>query len=815
MDGPAAFGAILAALLCGSWAGAGEPEQIRTAPAERPAANAVPLAARPLPLTAVRLTGGPLKAAQDLDAKYLLDLEPDRMLAHLRRRAGLEPRARGYGGWDGGEGKQLTGHIAGHYLSAVSLMYAATGDARFKERADRMVAGLKEVQDRRGDGYLGAQTDARGTDAAVLFEEVARGEIRSGGFDLNGLWSPWYVLHKLFAGLRDAYRFTGNRTALELEVRFAGWAERVLSRLDDAQLQRMLTTEFGGMNEVAVDLHADTGDRRWLALHDRFRHRSIVEPLSRGEDILAGKHGNTLVPKLIGELAHHIATGDETSGKAARFFWERVALHHSFATGGHGRNEYFGRPDRLNDMVDGRTAETCNVYNMIKMTRTLFSIGPDIRLAEFHERALLNHILGSIDPRDGRTCYMVPVGRGVAREYERNMLEGGFTCCVGSGMESHALHAHGLYYESEGRLWVNVYAPSRAEWKAAGAEVVLSTDFPEGESAALELTLREPRELTLALRRPSWAGEGFGVKVNGEPVDGLPGPGSYVELRRTWKSGDAVALALPRALRLEPLPDNPSRVAVMWGPLVLAGDLGDERPRGGREGGRRGPRPSSPPDVPVFLAAGRPVEEWLKPIPGRPGSFRTEGVGRDRDVEFSPFYRLHRRTYGVYWDLYTSEGWASRASAHAEEEEERRRLEAATVAFVQPGEMQPETEFNFQGEEAAVVRVMERAGRRGKKWFSFDLPVDRAHPMALVVTYSSDEREDRTFEVLVDGRKLGEEKVPRRTPEQDPRLFDVEYRVPAEAVEGKTKVTVRFAASGGSETAAVCGIRMVRAGAER
>ena len=240
------------------------------------------LKARPLPMSSVRLLGGPLKRAQDLDAEYLLALEPDRMLAYLRQRAGLQPKAKPYGGWDGA-GRQLTGHIAGHYLSAVSLMWAATGDARFKERADYLVQELKVIQDAQGDGYLGALMDGQNVDGKVRFQELSKGIIRSGGFDLNGLWSPWYVEHKIFAGLRDAYRYTGNRTALDVEIKFAGWVESVLSPLNPDQLQRMLNTEFGGMNEVLADLYADTGDKRWLALSDKFEHTSIIDPLAAGD----------------------------------------------------------------------------------------------------------------------------------------------------------------------------------------------------------------------------------------------------------------------------------------------------------------------------------------------------------------------------------------------------------------------------------------------------------------------------------------------------------------------------------------------------
>ena len=770
-----------------------------------PLKSAIPDVARPLPLAAVRLTGGPLKHAQDLDAKYLLALEPDRMMAFFRKRAGLPPKAEGYGGWDGG-GRNLTGHIAGHYLSAVSLMYAATGDPRFKQRADYVVGEMQAVQDK--DGYLGALMDGSGVDGKARFAELAQGTIRSGGFDLNGLWSPWYVQHKLFAGLRDAYRHTGNRAALEVETQFAGWAEGILSHLDDAQDQQMLRTEFGGMNEVLADLYADTGDRRWQALSDRFEHHAVVDPLTRHEDHLGGLHGNTQVPKLLGSLARSVTMGNAADGSAAAFFWDAVVNHHSFATGGHGKDEYFGPPDSLSDRVDGRTDESCNVYNMLKMTRELFALNPDIKYAEFHERALFNHVLGSMDPEDGRTCYMVPVGQGSQREYQ-DML-GSFTCCVGTGMESHALHGHGLYYESGDKLWVNIYAPSTAEWKAAGVRLAMTTSFPEGEAAALTLTLHAPRQFTLALRRPAWAGAGFAVHINGKAVSDLPQPGTYVELKRKWKSGDTVALVLPKTLHSEPLPDNPRRVALLWGPLVLAGDQGPEH-----EGSAGRPSPT------VLVAANRPPAEWLKPVPGSPGHFRSDGAGRRTDgsgsvsdVDFLPFYRLHRRTYAAYWDLYTPQEWQQKAADLAAEQEKQRKLDAATVGYAQPGQMQTERDFGEQGEDTTPDRVMGRAGRRGRKWFSFDLPVDPAHPMALIVTYSTQEFGHRTFDILMDGRHIGAQTVERTPPgSAAAHFFDVTYSVPPDLVQGKQKVTVRFQATGGNEIAAVFGIRTIRADA--
>jgi DUF1680 family protein len=789
------------------------------------------LKARPLPLNRVRLTGGPLKQAQDVTATYLLQLEPDRMLAGYRIRAGLEPRAEGYGGWDAVDSRQLTGHIAGHYLSAVSLMYAATGNEEFKRRADYIVSEFKEVQEKRGDGYLGAIVNRDGIDGRELFERLSQGEIKSAGFDLNGLWSPWYTLHKTYAGLRDAYRYTGNRTALELEIKFAEWAEKILAPLNDSQIQRMLNTEFGGMNEIMVDLFADTGDRRWLDLSYKFEHRSFIKPLQRHQDILDGKHGNTQVPKLIGSADRYVYTGKAEDIIAASFFWDSVVQSHSYATGGHGHDEYFGPPGKLSDRVDGRTAETCNVYNMLKLTRRLFAIHPDAHYADFYERGLFNHILGSIDPEDGRTCYMVPVGRGVQHEYQRMFRS--FTCCVGSGMESHAMHGDGIYYESGDKLWINLYAPSKALWTEGGLSLKTDTDFPEGESATIKLDLEQPREFTLALRRPPWTGEGFKATVNGEtvpedvidPYREVPDSGrmvsgqhrvdesgTYVELRRLWRSGDTVEVILPKSLYLEPIHDNLRTSAIMWGPLVLAADLGPERPRGREQAAEY-----TEPTIPVFIAAEQPLDRWIKAVPGKSNHFRITDISRDSlgadidvDVELIPFYRLHRRTYSTYFDLFTPTEWEEKKAEYVAEQERQRQLEAATVAYAQPGEMQPERDYNYQGpEDARVRRVRGRPGRWSRSWMSFDLPVEQDQTMVLVVTYDSGER-SRTgseFDILVDGRRIATQVVKRSTPY---RFFDVEYPIDAKLIKGKQKVTIRFEAPEANSVSTIFGIRTIR-----
>lgn len=757
--------------------------------------------ARPLPLAAVRLTGGPLKHAQELDARYLLSLEPDRMLAFYRKLAGLAPRAEGYTGWDA-EGRQLTGHIAGHYLSAVSLMFAATGDARFKQRADYIVGELKLVQDAHGDGFAGALQGVK-----TAFSEVSHGNIRSANFDLNGLWSPWYTLHKTFAGLRDAYRHTGNQAALAIEVKFAQWSAAFLEPMDDATIQRMLATEFGGMNEMMADLYADTGDRRWLDLSCKFEHKAVMDPLKNGQDPLSSLHGNTQVPKAIGSAARYAYAGDQGDRAAAATFWDRVVNHHTFATGGHGKDEYFREPDLLGNITEGRTAETCNVYNMLKLTRKLFALQPDIRYAEFHERALFNHILGSMDSDDGATCYMVPVGSAVRREYAD--MQRSFTCCVGTGMESHALHGLGIYYESGDRLFVNLYAPSTANWEAAGIKIAMATTFPEGDAASITLDARAPREFTLALRRPSWAGAGFSVRVNGQAVAQVPNAGSYVEIKRTWKSGDTVALTLPKTLRLERLADNPKKGIVMWGPLVLAGDLGPA-PRRRDDGDGDGVR-SAPPE-PAAIVTERPLMELLKPVNGKPATFLALGVARTvsgeyaTDVEFRPFYSVHRRVYSAYWDVLTPMEFAAKVAEADAEKQRQAELEQATIAVLSTIEPAAEKPFNQRGEESTIVRNDGRPGRRSAKWFSYDLPVEGAE-VTLVVTYNTDNRRARTFDILVDDVRIGNGVMPQTSVA---KFINMHYRVPAPLIAGRKTITVRFVATGGNEVAPVFAIRTIR-----
>ncbi len=568
------------------------------------------------------------------------------------------------------------------------------------------MSGLKEVQDKNGDGYLSALEGGR-----EAFAALSKGDIRAAPFDLNGLWSPWYTLHKTFAGLRDAYRHTGNRTALEVEAKFAGWAERTLAPLDDAQIQQMLNTEQGGMNEVLADLSADTGDPRWMTLSRVFEHRAVTDPLKRGVDDLAGLHANCNIPKLIGSTARYIYQGRTDDILAAATFWDAVVEHHSFVTGGMGDNEYFFAADQSAQHISPRSCESCNVYNMSKMSRTMFSLRPDAYYADVLEREVFNHALASFDLEDGRMSYMVPVGRGVQQEYQD--MQHDFTCCVCTGMENHALHGDGIYYEDGDQVWVNLYAPSTAQL-GDGVQLEMRTDLPEGEQADLVVRTPRPREMALLVRRPWWAGDAFALTVNGTPVPSEPAVGRggaqgvgrggrgavrsapesrFVAIRRTWKSGDTVAITLPKSLALAPTPDDPTVAAITWGPLALSGDLGPRIEDSA-------PAMPPPPPVPVLVAAGRPVTEWV--TPDGAGNFRAAGVARvpeapapPVDVRLVPFYRSYGRRYSIYFDIITPDAFDARAAAIAAERERRRRLEAATVGFVQPGDAEQEREHQL------------------------------------------------------------------------------------------------------------------------
>lgn len=432
---------------------------------------------RSYPLEQVRLLDGPFKDAQERSARYLLAVEPDRLLSWFRKNAGLTPKAENYPGW---ESRGIAGHSLGHYLSGCSMMYAATGDRRFKDKVDYIVQELAECQEAGKDGLIAAIPDAR-----RIFSEIAKGDIRSSGFDLNGGWVPWYTLHKQFVGLIDAYRYCENKQALSVVRKFGDWAIETTQNLDDRKFEQMLHCEFGGMNEVLAELYAVTGEKKYLDLAERFYHHAILDPLAAGRDELRGKHANTQVPKILGLARLYELTGKESYRKTAEYFWDRVVNHHSYVNGGNSMDEHFGEPDKLNDRLNAQTAETCNTHNMIRLSRYLYTWSGDPKYAAYIERAQFNHILASQEPDEGRVTYFVPLESGQSKYYIPlfEPAHRTFSCCHGTGMENHAKYGSFIFYHEKASdgidvIHVNLHAAAELDWKERGIKIRVTTNFP-------------------------------------------------------------------------------------------------------------------------------------------------------------------------------------------------------------------------------------------------------------------------------------------------------------------------------------------------
>jgi DUF1680 family protein len=602
-------------------------------------------------LSQVKLLDGPFQHAQETNLRYVLAHDPDRFLAPYRKEAGLEPRAPFYPNW---ESQGMAGHVGGHYLTALAQLVAATGDAEAKRRLDYMVSELAECQKAGGDGYIGGVPNGR-----ALWNEVASGTIRARGFDLNGRWVPWYNLHKLFAGLRDAHLIGGNAQARDVLVRLCDWCGDFLAKLSDEQVQRMLRCEQGGMNEVLADTFAITGDPKYLNLAKRFSHREILEPLLARQDRLEGLHANTQIPKVIGfaRIGH---LGDDPAWiGAARYFWDLVITRNTIAIGGNSSSEHFHATSNYATLLESHEGvETCNSYNMQRLTEPLFALEPNGRLADYYERSLFNHVLASQHPVHGGLVYFTPMRPRHYRVYSK--ANEGFWCCVGTGIESHSKHARFIYAAGENDLYVNLFIASELDWAERGVRVRQETRFPDLGSSRLLVTASMPQRFTLHIRKPGWAPmEGFAITVNGERVAARAAENSYAAIDREWRNGDRVEVTLPMPNRLERLPDGSDFVAFLRGPIVLAAKTGTEQMTGLVAGSGRwehlaaGPK-LPPEEAPKLVGSEAAVVNDIRQAANEPLTFRAESVIRPPEasrLDLIPFFRLHDARYMIYWNL--------------------------------------------------------------------------------------------------------------------------------------------------------------------
>lgn len=768
------------------------------------------------PLDQVRLLDGPFKQAQDVDRKHLLAHDVDRLLAPFRIEAGLKARAPMYGDW---ESRGLGGQTGGHYLTALSLMYAATGDAELKRRLDYMVAELAESQKANGNGYVGGPPKGN-----ELWREVAAGKLDVSGFALNDRWVPWYNLHKTFAGLRDAYLIAGNEQARAVLVGLADWCEALLANMSDEQVQQMLAAEHGGMNEVLADISVITGDEKYLRLARRFSHRAILDPLAAGRGELTGKHANTQIPKVVGFRRIAALGGDEPFRRAAQFFWENVTTRRSVAIGGNSVGEHFHPPDNFSTMIQDRTGpETCNTYNMMRLTEGLFQDDAQARYADYYERAMYNHILASQHPEEGGFVYFTPMRPRHYRVYSQ--ANQSFWCCVGTGFENHAKYGKFIYAKGAGdkadeALYVNLFVPSELRWEERGVTLRQETKLPEEPSTRLTFTLEKPSTFALHVRHPQWvaAAAALKVTVNGQthPVESKPS--SYATVVREWRDGDVVEVQLPMRVTAERLPDGSDYVAFRYGPVVLAAPTGRESADEFFSAEGRGDQVAHGPLLPLHeapmlvtdISDVQQIADRVRAVPDAPLTFALppELVRPDKhdDLKLVPFHRVHESRYVMYWRVLAPQEYAAEMRRVEAAERERLAFDAATLDHVIPGEQQSEVDHNFKGERSETGHFRDRSWRdaRDGGWFSYEIKVPSDEPAELLVTYYGRDH-GRRFHVLVDDQKIADVHLDGQKPDD---FFNVRYPLPKETA-GRS-VTVKFQANEGSMAGGIFDLRVMK-----
>ena len=596
----------------------------------------------PFDLTDVQLSDGPFRQARDRDAGYLLQLEPDRLLHNFRVNSGLKPKAPVYGGWESVEpwiSIRCHGHTLGHYLSACSMMFAATHDTRFKQRVDYIVNDLHQCQLAGKSGLICAFPDGQ-----TPLDQVKQATKFVG--------VPWYTMHKIFAGLRDAYLYAGSRRAFDVLVKLSEWAINHTKDLSDDQFQRMLNTEHGGMNEVLADVYELTGESKFLALAIRFCHRALLDPLALKQDKLDGLHSNTQIPKVIGFNRLYELTSEPNYATASIFFWRTVVNNRSFVTGGNGDGEHFFPPaDFPSHVSSAKTMETCCTHNMLRLTRALFTLGPAIELADYYERALYNSILASQDPESGMMTYFQPTRPGYLKLYCTPFDS--FWCCTGSGMENHAKYGDSIYFHDDESLYVNLFVPSTVSWKAKGLKLSQSTRFPDEDSTRCQLSLQRPTKLKLVFRHPSWCRE-LTIKLNGGLLQTSQKPGEYVAVDRIWRDHDTIEIRLPMTLRTEELPGRSDMIAFTYGPIVLAGLLGRKGLTTGADiiVNERTTGDVLKAEVQVPKLRGDAAEILGSVSRASDGllKFQTNGIGQPDDITLVPYFRIAHERYSIYWE---------------------------------------------------------------------------------------------------------------------------------------------------------------------
>ena len=757
------------------------------------------------PLNAVSIESGVFKEAALTDFNYIQALDADRLLAPFLREAGLEPKADSYTNW---ENTGLDGHTAGHYISALSMYYASTGDKKAKEMLEYALAELDRVQKANGNGYIGGVPESD-----ALWAEIKAGKINAGSFSLNDKWVPLYNIHKTFNGLKDAWIHAELPQAKRMLIELTDWFLNITADLSEAQIQDMLRSEHGGLNEVFAEVYAITGDKKYLKLAEDFSQHALLKPLAANEDILTGMHANTQIPKFIGfERISQLEEAKNYHDAASNFF-DNVTTQRSISIGGNSVREHFNPVDDFSSVVSSEQGpESCNTYNMLKLSKLLFEDTSEEHYIDFYERGLYNHILSSQNP-DGGFVYFTPIRPGHYRVYSQP--ETSFWCCVGSGMENHTKYNELIYAKKEDKLYVNLFIPSEVGWDEKKAFLTQITNFPEEASTELIWNSKKKTKATLMLRYPQWVKVGeLKVYINDKLQKIDTTPGSYVSLERKWKNGDRIKMELPMHLSLEELPDDSGYVSVKYGPIVLAAVTGDEDQDGlfadDSRGGHIADGPFLPlTEAPMFLSKdGENLLNEIKPVEDKPLHFTAPKLFYPEtysELVLQPFYKIHEKRYSIYFKKQTPEGLAEVQRKLEEKQKAEAYLREITLDFVAPGEQQPESDHGILSENSNSGLNQNKHWRDATSWFSYDLRNKEAKAKTLRVTYFGKDA-GRNFKIMINGTVIAE---PHLKGTRGNEFFEVDYTIPQELAANNEILTVRFEAEEGSTTAGIYGVRLL------
>jgi DUF1680 family protein len=761
------------------------------------------------PLSDVTLLDGPFKHARDLNIQVLLKYDVDRLLAPYRKEAGLPEKAKSYLNWDG-----LDGHVGGHYLSAMAMNYAATGNAECKKRMEYMISELKACQEANaknnpgwGVGYVGGVPRS-----AKLWSKIKEGNAGV----IYSEWAPWYNVHKMYAGLRDAWIYAGNEDAKAIFLKFCDWAIDVTSNLSDAKMEEMLGNEHGGMNESLADAYQISGDEKYLNASKRFSHKAFLDPLSQGNDILDNKHANTQIPKFIGferifELGH-----DQKYDNAGSFFWQTVTTNRSLAFGGNSRREHFPSVSSCIDFVNVNDGpESCNSYNMLKLTEDVFRMHPYAKYADYYERTVFNHILSTQHPEHGGYVYFTPARPRHYRNY--SAPNEAMWCCVGSGMENHGKYGQFIYTHSKDSLYLNLFIASELNWKEKAVKIKQETAFPFEEQTKLIIT-EGSNNFKLLVRYPAWVSKGaLKISLNGKDVAYTVLPSNYINIDRKWKKGDVVQILLPMRNTIERMPNVPEYIAFMHGPILLGAKTGTEDLKGliadnSRFGQYAGGQYLPVDKAPILVDDDiQNIAGKLEPIDGKLLHFKLNvKMVNPTELTLEPFYQIHDSRYMMYWLALNNSGYKAYVDSIANVEKEKLELQKRTIDFVMPGEQQPEVDHAMQTEKSNKGNNLNEFFREARDggYFSYDLATNSETNLSLYVRYWGAEWGTRKFDIYIDDQKLITEDNTNRWNQS---LFqNIVYTIPESMIKGKNHIRVKFQSLPGATAGAVYVVRLVR-----